>query len=168
MRQTSGFGKLLLPAALLLAVCLALPARADDKGKGKDTPPAKTEDVDVEKLVQEVTRRVLEELRGQKKGATRKGDDRKNQPTKEEFRKKGDAKPHIVRVDLNKLPPELARQVEKYAEQGKQDEGKKGPVRDEQVEDKKGSIKGKQAEDKKGQQQDKKGQQQDKKNDKGD
>lgn len=114
--------------SLLLVVGLTLPLAADEKGKGEEKPPVKGGDPQIEKIVQEVTRRVLEELRHGKQPLN--GDAGKKNVKGGDVKKplKGDgSKPHIVRVDLNKLPPDVAKVVEKFAEhegQEKKGDGK--------------------------------------------
>jgi hypothetical protein len=116
VRASTWIGRLLAPATLLLCLSLASPARADDEDKGKEKPKdkaAKTDGGDIEKIVQEVTKRVLAELRGEEK----KG----KYPDKNA--KKGDKQGRFITVDLDKLPPELAKQLLQYV--GEQKGGKK-------------------------------------------
>jgi hypothetical protein len=115
----SWIGRLLLPAALLLCLSVASPLRADeDERKGKQKEKVKKTDADVEKIAQEVTRRVLAELRGEEK--KEKKEKKEDKPTK-----KGEKQGRVITIDLDKLPPDLAKQVLKYAG-GKKGEKKKG------------------------------------------
>ncbi len=171
MNRSTGCWRTLCAAAVAFGLCLAGPGRAQEKGqkdsgKGKDVIIIQ---LDLSKAPPGLVKQLMELSRGankdddkktgdkkddDKKADARKGDDKKkgdddddkkkgDDDKKTESRKAGDKKPNIVQVDLNKLPPDLAKRLaaELAKSKGKGDDKKSGK-QDDDDDEKKGGKKG--------------------------
>jgi hypothetical protein len=150
MNASSSFWRVLCAAGVVLGLCLATPSRADEKSKkdpvkGKDEgtvivivlDPSKAPPGLIKQLT-ELAKSAGKEGEGTKKGGKKDEDeDKKKDPKKGEEGKKPDGtKSNIVQVDLNKLPPDLAKRLkEELAKSKGKDDRKKGGKKDDEDDD---------------------------------
>jgi hypothetical protein len=153
MNASHWLWRLLCAAGVVAGFCLAGPSWADDKGK-KDSDKGKEEkqviviQLDVSKASPALIKQLMELAKstgkddGDKKKDSKKDDDddddKKKDSKKDDDKKKDDGKkPNIVQVDLNKLPPGLAKQImaELAKSKGKGDDKKKDSKKDDDDDD---------------------------------
>jgi len=146
MNASLWFWRLLCAAGVVGGLCLAGPSWAQSKkasDKGTDEKNVIVIQLDVSKAPPALVKQLLELAKSSGKDDTKSGkkddaDDKKKSTKKDDDDnkkkddKKGDdkktdtKKPNIVQVDLNKLPPGLAKQVlERAVVTGKSDDKKK-------------------------------------------
>jgi hypothetical protein len=155
MRTSTWSWRLICAAGVILGVCLAGPSRADEKGK-KDSDKGKADknviviQLDLSKAPPAFVKQLMELAKSQAKDEDEKKDGKKKDKGKKSDKddEKGrDKKSNIVQVDLNKLPPDLAKRLKAELAKSK-DDGKKSSKKDEDDDDEKGG-KGKGGKDEK-------------------
>ena len=121
--------RLLCAASVSLVLCLSGASTADDKGlkepgKGKDDRNVIVIQLDLSKAPADLIKHLMQlSGRSDKEGAKKKAPN-----NDDDARKKGnnDRKPNIVQVDLNQLPPDLAKRlIAELARSKGKDDGKK-------------------------------------------